>query len=150
MSSYRLHFLFAILSIFSSKKEHLDFLTVLLKSFQFSRLRDCQYLYSIWWQSSFYYALECLVILTIFECLNQMFSILVAKSWTISFKNSAFWINKVFKLLINWMRSSINQFSSSLSLTNNCCLVGIYLSLMGILTVTGAWSDISLQSGWMW
>ena len=42
ISSHGPHFLFAILSIFSSKKEHLDFLTILLKSFQFSRLRNCQ------------------------------------------------------------------------------------------------------------
>ena len=48
ISSHRPHFLFVILSIFSSKKEHLDFLTVLLKSFQFSKLWDCQYLCSVW------------------------------------------------------------------------------------------------------
>ena len=38
ISFYRLHLLFAISLILSSKKEHLDFLTILLKSFQFSRL----------------------------------------------------------------------------------------------------------------
>ena len=138
MSFYRPHFLFAISSTFSSKKECLDFLTILLKSFQFSRLQDCWYLCSTWWQSSFHHALECLVILTIFECLNQIFSILVTKSWTTSSKDSAFWINEVFKFLINWIRSSINQFSSLSPLTHDHCLVGIYSSLIEILTVIGA------------
>ena len=138
MSSHGPHFLFAILFIFSLKKEYLDSLTVLLKSFQFSRLWDYWYLYSIWQQSLFHHTLKCLVILTVFKCLNQMFSILVAKSWTTSSKDSASWINEVFKFLVNWMRSSINRFSSSLPLTNDCCLVGIYSSLMGILTVIGA------------
>ena len=101
MSSHRLYFLFAISSIFSLKKEHLDFLTVLLKSFYFSRLWDCWYLYSIWRQSSFHHTLECLVILIVFKCLNQMFSILVAKSWITSSKNLAFWIDEVLRFLVN-------------------------------------------------
>ena len=79
ISSYGLHFLFVILSILSSKKVCLDFLTVLLKSFQFSRLHICQYLFSVWQQSSFHQALKHLVMLTIFECLNHMSLILVAK-----------------------------------------------------------------------
>ena len=144
ISSHGPHFLSTISSIFSSKKEYFAFLTVLLKSFQFSRLWDCQYLYSVWQQSSFYQALECLVILTIFECLNQISSILVAKSWTTSSNDSTFWIDEVFKFLMNWMRSSINQFSSSLSLISEYHLIRISSSLIGISTVIRAWLDESL------
>ena len=73
ISFHRPHLLFVISSILSSKKEHLDFLTVLLKSFQFSRLCVWWYLSSEWWQSLFHQALECLVILTVFECSNHIF-----------------------------------------------------------------------------
>ena len=79
ISSHGPYFLFVISSIFLLKNERLDFLTILLKSFQFSRLWDCQYFCSICQQSSFHHALECLVILTVFEYLNQMSLILVTK-----------------------------------------------------------------------
>ena len=150
ISSHGPHFLFAISSIFSSKNEHLDFLTILLKSFQFSRLQDCWYFCSVCRQSLFHHALECLVILTVFEYLNQISSILVAKCWTTSSKDSVSWIGDVFKFLINQVKSSINCFSSSLSLTKECYLVGMFLLSMWMSTVIGAWSDVSLQSGWIW
>ena len=150
ISFHGLHFLFVILSIFSLKNERLDFLTILLKSFQFSRLWDCQYFCSICQQSSFHHALKCLVILTIFEHLNQMSSILVTKCWTTSSKDLASWIGDVFKFLINQVRPSIKRFSSSLPLTKECRLVGMFSSSMWMSTVIGAWSDISLQSGWIW
>ena len=70
ISFHRPHFLFAISSIFSLKNECLDFLTILLKSFQFSRLQYCQYFCSICWQSLFHHTLEYLVILTVFKYLN--------------------------------------------------------------------------------
>ena len=82
ISSHGPHFLFMISSILLSKKVHLDFLTVVLKSFQFFRLHVCWYLFSIWQQSSFYQALECLIMLTVFKCLNYMSSILVTKCQT--------------------------------------------------------------------
>ena len=66
------HFLFAISSILLLKKIHLDFLTVFLKSFQFYRLHVCWYLFSVLWQFLFHQALECLVMLTVFECLNYI------------------------------------------------------------------------------
>ena len=53
ISSYGLHFLFVISSIFLLKNEYLDFLTILLKFFQFSRLRSCRYFCSICQQSLF-------------------------------------------------------------------------------------------------
>ena len=47
ISSHGPHFLFTISFILLSKKVCLDFLTILLKSFQFSRLCVCQYLFSV-------------------------------------------------------------------------------------------------------
>ena len=147
ISSHGLHFLFVISSILSSKKVCLDFLTMLLKSFQFSRLCVCQYLFNVWLQSSFHHALECLVMLTIFECLIYMFSILITRCWTTSSKDLVSWMDIIFKFLINWMRSSMNWFSSSLFLISDCHLVEILSLLMGMSTVIGAWLDESLHSG---
>ena len=137
ISFYRSYFSFIISSILSSKKICLDFLTVFLKSFQFSRLCVCQYLFSVLRQFSFYQALECLVMLTIFEYLNHMSSILIERFQMISSKVSEFWIDKVFKFLILWVRSSRNRLSSSLSLIRDCFLVDICSSLIDISIVIG-------------
>ena len=144
------HFLFVISSILSSKKVYLDFLTVLLKFFQFSRLCICQYLFSVWQQYLFHQALECLVMLTIFKYLNHMSSILITKYQTTSSKNSASWMDVVFKFLMTWMRSSMNQFSSSLPLISNRHLVKMFSSLMGMSIVIGVWLEKSLYSRWIW
>ena len=144
ISSHGPHFLFAISSILSSKKVCLDFLTVFLKSFQFSRLCICQYLFSVLQQFSFHQALECLVMLTIFECLNHMSSILIERFQMISSKVSEFWMDEVFKFLILWVRSSRNKLSSSLFLIRDCHLVNMCSSLMDMLIVIGVWSDESL------
>ena len=149
ISSHGPHFLFTILSILLLKKIHLDFLTVFLKSFQFSRLYVCWYLFSILWQFLFHQALECLVMLTIFECLNYMSSILIKRFWMISSKVSEFQMDEVFKFLILWMRFSRNRLSSSLPLIRDHLLVDICSLLMDTSIVIGAWSDKSLQSGWM-
>ena len=68
----------------------------------------------------------------------------------ISSSNLASWMNVMFIFLMTWIRLSINCFSSSLSLTNDCCLVGILLSWMRISTVIGAWLDKSLYSRCIW
>lgn len=83
INSHGPHFLLVILVILSLKNTCLDFLTIFLKSFQFSRLWDCWYLLILLQQSLFHHTLECLVILTIFECLNQILSILIESSWMI-------------------------------------------------------------------
>ena len=84
------------------------------------------------------------------DCLNQMSSILVAKSWTTSSNDSTSWIDEVFEFLMNWMRSLINWFSLPLPLISEHHLVGVSSSLIGISTVIRAWSDESLQSRWIW
>jgi len=142
---HELYLLFTISSILSSKKEYLDFLTVLLKSFQFSRLCVWQYLSSKWWQSLFHQALECCVILTVFKYSNYIFSILKARYWTISSSDLASWIDVVFMFLITWMRSSINCFSSSLPLTSDHRLFGILSSWMGISMVIGCHMQVHLS-----
>ena len=147
MSSHRLHFLFTISSILSSKKERLDFLTVLLKSFQFSRHCIWWYFSSEWQQSLFHQALECLVILTIFEYSTHFLLILEARYWTTSSSDSASWMDVVFMFLMTWMRLSINWFSLLFPLANDHHLFGILSSWMEISTVIGAWSDKSLYSG---
>ena len=123
---------------------------MLLKSFQFSRSCIWWYLSSEQQQSSFHQTLECLVISTVFECSNHIFSILEARYWTTSSSDSASWMDVVFTFLITWMRSSINCFSLSLPLTSDCHLFEILSSWIEISTVIGAWSDESLHSRCIW
>ena len=137
-------YLFTVLSILSSKKICLDFLTVFLKSFQFSRLCVCWYLFSVLQQFLFHQALEYLVMFTIFEYLNYMSSILIERFWTISSKVLEFQIDEVFKFLILWVRSSRNKLSSSLHLIRDHCLVDMCSSLIDISIVIRVWSDESL------
>jgi len=108
------------------------------------------YLSSEWWQSSFHQALKYLVILTIFECSNHIFLILEARYWITSSSDLASWMDVVFTFLITWMRSSINCFFSSLSLTSDRYLFGILSSWMGMLTVIEVWLDESLYSRCIW
>ena len=150
MSSYGLHFLFAISSILLSKNKHLDFLTMLLKSFQFLRLHVRQYLLSECQQSLFHQALEYLVILTSFEFSCHMSSILDKRNCKTSSKDSTFWMDEVSKFLMTWMRFSMNCSSSSLFFTSNCHVYEILSSWMGMLTVIGAWSNESFYSEWIW
>ena len=150
MSSHGPHFLFTISSILLSKNKHLDFVTVLLKSFQFSRLYIRWYLLSECWQSSFYQALEYLVILTSFEYTCHVSLILDERNWTTSSKDSMFQMDEVFKFLITWIRFLMNCFSSSLLFTSDHHVYKILSLWMEMLTVIGAWSDESLHSRWIW
>ena len=88
--------------------------------------------------------------LTVFKFLNHMFLILITKYQTTSSKDLVSWIDVVFKFLMTWMRSSMNQFSSLLPLISDHCLVKIFSSQMGMSTVIGVWSNKSLHSGWIW
>ena len=150
MSFHRLLFLFAISSILSSKKEHFDFLTELLKLHQFSRLWERQYFLSERQQSSFHHALECLVIFTSLEFLCQDSLILKERSWTTSSRVSASWIEDIFKLLMIWVIFLINYSSSSLPFASDHRVCNILSLQMNMSMVIGAWFDESLQSGWIW
>ena len=149
ISSHRLHFLFAISSILSSKKSCFVFLTVLLKLHQFSRLRDNQYLSRDSQYSLFYQALECLVIFTGFKFLCQDFSILDVSIWTISSRFSASWKEDVFTFLMIWMMFLMNCISSLLPFASKCCGCDILSSWIDTSIVIRVWSDESLHSGWI-
>ena len=101
MNSYGLLLLPAISWILVSKNSCLVFLTVLLKFFQSSKcLKDLYFSNSLWY-SLFYHDFECMVILTIFECLNQILSILHMKSCTICSRFFLLLMWSVFILLID-------------------------------------------------
>ena len=82
MSSQGLHLLDAISWILSSKNECFVTLTALLNAFQSLTCLVILYFISLDWQVSFHHTLECLVMLTYFECLYQMTSELLVNSWT--------------------------------------------------------------------
>ena len=149
INSQGLHFLLAISMILSSKNAHLDFLTVFLNSFQFSMLQDYQYLSRFLRHSSFHHALECFVMLTILEYLSQMFSMLIDKLWTVLSRTSMLWMDEVSNLSIKWVSSLRKCFSSSLPVVKKHRLIGMCLSMMRMSTDIGAWSEESLQLGWI-
>ena len=137
------HFLLAISMILLSKKTCLDFLTVFLNSFQFSILQDYWYLSRFLWHSLFHHALECLVMLTILEYLNQIFSILIERLWIVLLRTLILWMNKVSSLLMKRVSSSRNCFSPSLP-TRECHLVEMCSLMMGMSTEMGIWLEESL------
>ena len=92
ISSYGLHFLFAISWILSSKKEYFVLLIVLLKLCQFSIFQEHWYLSSESQQSSFHHALEYLVIFIGFEYFCHDSSILDERSWTTSLRVLVLWM----------------------------------------------------------
>ena len=145
-----LHFLLAILSIFSLKKLCFVFLTVPLNFFQFSNCFDCLYLSRSFQQLSSYQALECFVILTFLECLCYMLLIFVAREFTISLSTLQLRIESVLRFLMKFINSLIKQSSSLLFLARTHFIVWIYSLSIDILTEMGAWSETSLQSGWIW
>ena len=67
---------------FSIKNSYLIFLTILLKFFQSSKHLEDLYFSNPLWHSLLHHDFECLVILTIFECLSQILSVLCMNSCT--------------------------------------------------------------------
>ena len=82
MSSQSPQFFNTISWILSLKNNYFVLFIVFLNAFQFSICLDDLYFASLVWQSSFYYTLECLVILIHFENLYQIISDLFANSCT--------------------------------------------------------------------
>ena len=150
ISFYKLHFLFTISLIFSSKKDYFEFLTIFLKLHQFLRLRECQYLSRESWQLLFHHTLECFVILTVFECLCHNSSILDDSAMTTFSRVSAFWIDVIFTFLMAWAMLLTKCFSSLLPFANIHCISNNVSLRIVISTVIGAWLDDSLQLGWIW
>jgi len=133
--------------IFLSKKAHFVFLTTFLKILQFLISFETLYLSRAFWQSSFHHNFKCLVILTIFKCLNQICLVLSVNSCTIPSRTSLLEICSLSGLLIEFLSSARKFDSSTLFLTIICFLVWIYSSIIAISTVSGAWFNDNLYSG---
>ena len=136
MSSHGLQFLFAISWVFKSKKLHFIFLTILLNHFQLLIFLVCLYFSSSLWQSSSHYALECLVMLTIFECLYQILSIQLAKVYMICSRTSLFRMFSILSFLIVLINLLTKLSSPLLFLTIVCFLVWTCSSKIAIFTVS--------------
>ena len=112
--------------IFWLKKLCLVFLTVLLKSFQSLIHLEILYSYRSLWQFSSHHALECCVILIIFEYLCYILSVSLAKVCIIFSRTSLLGIFSVLSLLMAPISSAMNLSSSLLFLTIIHFLVWIY------------------------
>ena len=150
ISFHRLYFLLVILLILSLKKTYFVFLTIFLNLFQSSKLQHCWYLLISLQQSLFHYTLECLVMLTSLEYLNQVLSILIASVWMMFSRALILWIENVSIHLIIFVSFLIKWISSLLFLMRNYFFVGICLLEIEMLTVIGVWSEVNLQLEWMW
>ena len=149
MSSQGSYFFATISWILISKNVHLVFLMTLLKFFQFLTHFKTLYLLSSLWHSLFHYNFKCFVILTVFECLNQILSVLSVNFCTVHSRISLLEMCSVFSLLIASISSAMKFFSSLLFLTIVCFLVWIYSSIIATLMVSKACSDKSLHSRWI-
>ena len=96
-----------------------------------------------------HYNFECLVILTTFEYLNQILSMLYANSCITCSRFSLLEICFMFRLLTELMSSVRKFLSSLLFLMIVYFLVWMCFSKITILTVSRVWSDISLYSEWI-
>jgi len=122
---------------------------MLLKIFQSSNHLEALYFSSSLWHSFFHHDFEYLVILTTFECLNQILSVLCINSCTTCSILSLLEICSIFRLLMELMSSASKFLFSSLFLIIVCFLVWICFSKITILTVSGVWLDFSLYLGWI-
>jgi len=62
---------------------------------------------------------------------------------------SILWMNEMSNLLMKGVSSLRKCFSLLLPVIREHCLVEICLSIMGMSIEMGAWSEESLQLGWM-
>ena len=69
--------------------------------------------------------------------------------WTTSLRILVFWIMVVFTFFMIWMMFSMNWFSSLLLFASNHHIYDILSLQMDTLTVIRAWSNESLQFGWI-
>jgi len=149
MSSHRPCFLLVISWIFRSKNAHLVLLTVFLNCFQSLICFVTLYFSRFLLQLAFNQLLDCLVMLTIFKFFSQISFIVWANNWTISSKESIFdklLVSISLKALIN---SVTKFFSSSLSLMIAHFLIWICSSKIGMVIVSGAWSETRHHLGWI-
>ena len=133
---------------FSIKNSHLIFLTILLKFFQSSKYLEDLYFSNPLWYSSLHYNFEYLVILTIFECLSQILSILCMNSCTSCSKSSLLLMWSGLSLLTDLIILVINLIYL-LFLMIVCFLVWMYFLKIKMFTISGVWSENIFHSGWI-
>jgi len=113
-----------------------------LKFFQFLVILEDLYLISFLLHFLFHHTLKCLVILIFFENLYWIASETLAYSWTIALRDSLLDIFEIpILLIIMFLSSETNLFSSSLFFIITHLLSWINSSLIDMSTVKRAWSD---------
>jgi len=122
---------------------------MLLKVFQSSKCFENLYFSNFLWHSLFHHDFECLVILTIFECLNQISSILYINFYTTCSRSFLLAICSVFNFLTDLVSLAMKFLSFLLFLIIVHFLVCIYFSKIIMLTMSRVWSNDSLHLGWI-
>ena len=135
ISFYSLLLLLTIFWILVSKNSYLVFLTTLLKFFQSSKHLEDLYFSNPLWHSSLHYDFKYLVILTTFECLSQILSVLCTISCTNCSRSFLLPIyldrlddfsNKApffFTIFDNCMLSSLDIFLKNQNINCNWCII---------------------------
>ena len=149
MSSQGLQLLLAIFWILMSKNDILVVLTVFLNNFQSLRLLDSLYLLRDQLQSSFHHFLECFVMLTFLTLAFQAYLVLATSKLITCSKDSWFKRFKVLRDLMIEETSLMNASFLSLFFGNKSLTVWTNSSSMKMVTVRGAWSEVSCQSRWI-
>ena len=149
MSSHGPHLLLMISWILLSKKDHFVALILFLKTFQFSWLLEDWYMFKVLLQSSFHQLLNCFVILIRFEFAFQVQSIVEASNVVVSSSLKELTKSSALMLLIAHVTSPMNLDSSSLFFAMENLNESMYSSAMLIMTISGAWSEESHESGRM-
>ena len=111
---HELFFLFEISCIFSLKNSLLVIFTIFSKFFQSSNYLEFLYSSKCLWQILLHHDFECLVMLTIFECLNQISSVWPINSCIVLSRSSTLLIWLVLRLLTKLITSEMNFASLSL------------------------------------
>ena len=132
-----------------SKNDLLVILTVLMNDFQSSRLLDSLYLLREWLQSSFHHFLECFVMLTLLALAFQACSTLAASELTTCSRDSWFKRFEVLRDLKIRAASLMNASFSLLFFGNKNLEVRTSSSIMGMVIIRDAWSEVSHHSGWI-
>ena len=149
MSSQGPQLLLATSWILVSKKALLVVLTIFLNDFQSSRHLDSQYILRDRLQSLFHHILECFVILTLLALVFQACLILAANRLMTCSRDSQSTRFVVSSNLKTQVTSLMNSSSSLLFFDRENLEVITCSSSMGIVIVRGAWSEMSLQDGWI-
>ena len=149
ISSHSPCLLLTISWILLSKKDYFMALTLFLKPFQFSWLLEDQYVFKALLHSSFHQLLDCFVILIHFEFAFQAQSILEARDIVVFSSLKELTKSSALMFLIARMTSSMNLDFSSLFFMMENLNKSMFSLAIPIVTVSGAWSEKSRESGRM-